>query len=220
MSLTADRIFTLLDTASFGAYAVTQDQTILFWNQEAERILGFTSGSAVGRRCYDVVQGVTPEGGLADCRQGCSAIDLATSGQFPPASTMRILCASGEAKEVSFTTMAVGGVLDGNALVVHLFAELSDGGAQSDATPDGSASAAPQPVAQQPAARTTRLTNREVEVLRLVAQGWDTPRIARDLNISPHTVLNHIRHFRRKLGAPTKLDAVVSAIRLGILPIE
>ena len=57
-------------------------------------------------------------------------------------------------------------------------------------------------------------------MLRLVSGGWDTPRIANELNISPHTVLNHIRHFRRKLDAPTKLDAVVTAIRLGILPID
>ena len=69
-------------------------------------------------------------------------------------------------------------------------------------------------------ANAPRLTSRELEVLRLVAMGWDTPRIAHELNISPHTVLNHIRHFRRKLDAPTKLDAVVSAIRLRILPID
>ena len=67
---------------------------------------------------------------------------------------------------------------------------------------------------------TTRLTRRELEVLRLVSAGWDTPRIALELKISPHTVLNHIRHFRRKLDAPTKLDAVVKGIRLGILPVE
>ena len=54
-------------------------------------------------------------------------------------------------------------------------------------------------------------------MLRLVSLGWATPRIATELGISPHTVRNHIRHFRHKLNATTKLDAVVTAMRLGIL---
>ena len=36
----ADDLFSLLEFAAFGAYAVSVDQTILFWNPEAERILG------------------------------------------------------------------------------------------------------------------------------------------------------------------------------------
>ena len=64
-----------------------------------------------------------------------------------------------------------------------------------------------------------RLTARQLEALRMVSMGWETSRIASELNISPHTVLNHIRHFRRKLNAPTKLIAVITAIRLGILPL-
>ena len=63
------------------------------------------------------------------------------------------------------------------------------------------------------------LTQRELEVLRLVSLGWRTPRIADELGISYHTVRNHIRHCRRKLGAATKLDAVLTAIRRGILPV-
>lgn len=64
----------------------------------------------------------------------------------------------------------------------------------------------------------TDLSRRELEVLRLVALGWETPRIASDLGISRHTVRNHIRNLRNKLNAPTKLDAVVKGIRMGILP--
>ena len=64
------------------------------------------------------------------------------------------------------------------------------------------------------------LTRRELAVLRLVALGWDTPRIAEQLGISRHTVRNHIRNLRQKLSASTKLDAVVAGIRLGILPVN
>ena len=61
---------------------------------------------------------------------------------------------------------------------------------------------------------------REQEVLHLVAQGWETTRIAEELGISRHTVRNHVRNLRHKLNASTKLDAVVAAIRFGILDIE
>ena len=53
--------------------------------------------------------------------------------------------------------------------------------------------------------------------MRLVALGRGTHQIAEELGISPHTVRNHVRHFRRKLNARTKLEAVLTAIRRGIL---
>ena len=54
-------------------------------------------------------------------------------------------------------------------------------------------------------------------MLRLVALGQTADQIARDLDISPHTVRNHVSNFRRKLDARTKLEAVLTAMRLGIL---
>ncbi len=64
------------------------------------------------------------------------------------------------------------------------------------------------------------LSPRELEVLRLVALGRDVPGMAEELGISQHTVRNHIRHFRAKLNAPTRLDAVVAGLRLGILTVH
>ena len=64
------------------------------------------------------------------------------------------------------------------------------------------------------------LTPRELEVLRLMALGWETSRISVELSISQHTVRNHVRNLRGKLNAPTKLDAVVTGIRMGLLNID
>ena len=74
-----------------------------------------------------------------------------------------------------------------------------------------------QPAAPPAPASAHTLSPRELEVLRLVSLGWSTPRIASDLGISPHTVRNHIRHFRHKLNATTKLEAVLTAMRMGML---
>ena len=61
------------------------------------------------------------------------------------------------------------------------------------------------------------LTNRETEVLRLVALSLDSRQLAEELHISEHTVLNHIRNARVKLNAANKLNAVLTARRLGLI---
>jgi PAS domain S-box-containing protein len=57
------------------------------------------------------------------------------------------------------------------------------------------------------------LTPRQIEVLRLLEQGRTTVQIADELHLSPETVRNHIRHLMRRLGAHTRLEAVMLARR-------
>jgi DNA-binding NarL/FixJ family response regulator len=65
----------------------------------------------------------------------------------------------------------------------------------------------------------SEFTPRELEVLRLVAEGHDTETVARRLGIAPHTVEWHIRHLIEKLGVHSKLQAVVAAARLGLIQV-
>jgi DNA-binding CsgD family transcriptional regulator len=61
------------------------------------------------------------------------------------------------------------------------------------------------------------LTARELDVLRLLADGQTNPAIARHLYLSPRTVDHHVSSLRRKLGARTRGEAVAAARRLGLL---
>ncbi len=61
------------------------------------------------------------------------------------------------------------------------------------------------------------LTPREMEVLRLVAEGLSNRAIAQRLGISEHTVKFHVNAILAKLGAQSRTDAVVRATRLGLL---
>lgn len=63
------------------------------------------------------------------------------------------------------------------------------------------------------------LTPRELQVLRLLAEGLDVRAVARDLGISHHTTRDHVKNVLAKLGARSQLDAVVVAARAGILAI-
>ncbi len=57
------------------------------------------------------------------------------------------------------------------------------------------------------------LSPREKEVLEQMADGMLTKEIANTLNISVHTVTNHIRHIYNKLHVNTNTGAVAKAIR-------
>jgi DNA-binding NarL/FixJ family response regulator len=57
------------------------------------------------------------------------------------------------------------------------------------------------------------LTGREREILQLTAEGLNLEGIAERLVLSPETVRTHMRNARRKLGARTRTEAVVTAMR-------
>jgi DNA-binding NarL/FixJ family response regulator len=68
----------------------------------------------------------------------------------------------------------------------------------------------PQPV--------EKLTNREMEVLTLVAQGFTNKAIGVQLGISDRTVQGHLAHIFNKLQAASRTEAVMRAVSLGWLP--
>lgn len=59
-----------------------------------------------------------------------------------------------------------------------------------------------------------QLTPRQREVLALLEEGRSTTEIATELALSPETVRNHVRHVLRRLGARSRLEAVLEARRL------
>ena len=65
-----------------------------------------------------------------------------------------------------------------------------------------------------------RLTDRELEVLKLVAQGMSNREIADDLYISENTVKNHVRNILEKLHLHSRMEAVVYAVREKLLDIR
>jgi DNA-binding NarL/FixJ family response regulator len=62
------------------------------------------------------------------------------------------------------------------------------------------------------------LTMRELQILSLVAEGLHNREIAAELDLSEQTVKNHLAAAMQKLGAPTRTNAVMSAIRSEWLP--
>jgi PAS domain S-box-containing protein len=64
---------------------------------------------------------------------------------------------------------------------------------------------------EPPPAPPPHLTPRQVEVLHLLQRGASTHQIAGELQLSPETVRNHVRHLLKALGVHTRLEAVARA---------
>jgi two-component system, NarL family, response regulator len=65
--------------------------------------------------------------------------------------------------------------------------------------------------------RNSRLTSRETEILRLVADGRPDGDIAQSLHLSESTVKTHLRSVYSKLDVPSRAAAVAVALRSGII---
>ena len=65
-----------------------------------------------------------------------------------------------------------------------------------------------------------KLTERETDVLRLLALGRANKEIALELNIGEKTVKTHVSSILRKLGVPSRTQAALHAVRIGLVSIE
>jgi DNA-binding NarL/FixJ family response regulator len=73
--------------------------------------------------------------------------------------------------------------------------------------------------AAQPIATVRKLTERETELLRLVAEGLSNKAIAQKLSVSPNTVKYHMKNIIQHLGVQNRTEAVTAAIRAGLLDV-
>ena len=64
------------------------------------------------------------------------------------------------------------------------------------------------------------LTSRETEILQYIAQGYLNKQIAAELDISEQTIKNHVTSILRKLNANARTEAVVIAIKQGLISID
>lgn len=65
-----------------------------------------------------------------------------------------------------------------------------------------------------------RLTSRELEVLRMLAGGMSDKEIARRLILGPDTVRAHVSHILGKLGVQSRLQAILFALRHGVVKLD
>ena len=205
-----DDLEEILARAGDGAFVGGEDRRIILWNRAATKITGYTATEALGRGCCDL---------FADHDNGRPPYDLAsvtTSVETPVrAFDVRTATKTGRPLWLHLTVFPVQ-VQRGASLVVHLFRDVTPTRQlvalvrERGRTLAGAGRAAAPP-------RVGPLTRRELEVLRLTAQGLRTALIAQRLHISGATARNHVQNILWKLEVHNRLEAVAYAARHGLL---
>jgi len=186
---------------------------VAYWNDAASRLLGLEKHQAIGKPCHDVLRGLKPSGGHL-CSPNCAVREACKNSHAPRRFEMIVQHADGAELWVEVTTVVVYD--DDRPVALHL---LSESVAAKQLTTLAESvvrrmSAAPAPAAD------FSLTRRENDVLALLAEGLRTPDIAERLQLAETTVRSHIQNLLPKLGVHSQAEAVVLALRSGLVHLQ
>ncbi len=198
-----------------GFFMVDAEQRVVGWGRGIEGILGVSSREALGRRCYQLMRRFHARDPLP-CARDCNPLRAARRGDVAVCLLRR------EHSLGAWSLLHEVVATPGGDLVLHRL---------RDASLDVISirflrrvlEALEEDVAELRQAREAAyadnlvLTRREMEVLRLLAEGLDTRTIAKRLSISYFTARNYIQSVLSKLNAHNRVEAVISAQRLGLL---
>ena len=116
----------LMNSVPIGCYVLQPNQTVEFWNHEAERLLGYSSSEMVGRRCIDSELGCSNANGTRIASDHCPAILALATGK--PQTTQMFMRAKDGNDVLIRNTLAPLKDREGRIQrVVSLFVPLADG---------------------------------------------------------------------------------------------
>ena len=150
--------------------------------------------------------GAEEPGLTAECGGGCVCLRHLRAGLVPPVVDLDFRCANGARRVLTVRPLVLASGASGGPLLLYTFGGDFDEGQEEF----------PAPAAAVLVGRA--LSSRELMVLQYLAMGWEIQHIAVELGLSPHTVRNHSTSIRRKLDVRTSLEAVMVAVRRGIIP--
>jgi DNA-binding NarL/FixJ family response regulator len=211
------------------AFAVNGAHRIVAWNDGAERLLGLRAEDVIGRRCFEALE-IGDNSLCMACRYFASAqpaqVNPAISALARHHLSITIpVAVEGAPRRVQVTTLAAH-TRAGQARFVHLLQHASDDDvAEPTAEPMRSSPQHERPPttltesaeSSSKLRRPEALTQRELEVLRLLGAGYSTDDIARALSITRVTARNHVNKVLDKLGVNSRLQAVVIASQLQLI---
>ncbi len=204
-------------------FALDGNDLVILWNKGCEELLGRPAYQVLGRRCYDALCGRDVFGN-SYCCPSCPISQQARTHTEDPVQRFEldVGTAGGGKKRLAITTFAIRGVRSSPATLVHV---LREPGAEASPLERELAEAVsdrpvPRSPLRTPDGQLARLTSREQEILRKMAQGLPTSIMADQLFISPVTVRNHIAKILQKLDVHTKLAAVAFAYRNNLVSAE
>jgi len=218
LSLDFQKLFGRCEDAVFAADLAGK---VVWWGATAEHLLGYRATDALGRTCGSLLAG-RDAAGCAVCGDECHVLQMARKGDSTRNYDLEVRTSRGRRLWVNVSTILVPA--NGNLAVLHLLRDIHQRKASELLTQRILADVgrlvriragrAPRQPAPAPG---PDCTPRERKILALLSQSRNTEQIAAELKISPATVRNHIRNVLHKTRAHSRLEAVLHAIRNGII---
>ena len=217
-----DELKRMVESTRDPAFAVDSDGVIVAWNGAAEELFGWPASAALGQRCRDIVKGTDECGAV--CSENCTVRQ--SIQEWHPLGNFDLHVETSGGRQ--WCNVSVLSAEDNNStrpyaihivrpsdlrkrleILVRDFVVSNTNVTRENAVAMIATTRGP--------ARDAKLTPRELEILKLIAQGVSNQACGVQLHISRTTVNNHVQHILRKLGAQSRLEAIRRAERAGLI---
>jgi PAS domain S-box-containing protein len=212
----------LVDSTADASFAVDGTGRVVAWNAGAEEMFGPAAREALGKPCGEFLRGADECGPV--CSPNCTVLQAAQERRQMRNFDLLVQTRAGQRWcNVSVMIAEVAGSTE--AYSVHIVRPIDMRKRLEMLLRDFIVTGTTVPeegvrdlmASTRAPARAACLSDRELQVLRLVAQGRTTKEISAQLHISTTTVNNHVQHAMRRLNAHTRLEAVRRAELAGLI---
>ena len=211
----------VISRSGAAAFATDEKGRITIWNEGARGILGYPASNVLGKSCHEIVCGRDVFGNRF-CDRQCAVMQMTDRHEAVRHFELDIRTESGEIVQTHVSIVVLPGPRAGRYTMVH-FIERVDRHREANAlvrrilNEQHALPALRLTAADLPGPQSPSLTSRELQILRLLAEGTSTKGIADSLFISVTTTRNHVQNILRKLDVHSKLEAVSLALRTHLL---
>lgn len=205
----------LIAHSATAAFAIDRHDRVVYWNEGAERMLGWKASEVVGRFCFDVIEGRDPFGNMY-CNRSCPIFTGASVNATIEPFWIEVANKQGGRNRVVVRAIPLPGPGDSFSCLMHLM-EHGDSTELDKLLKSlrSFASGEKHVPLPEPALSVSPLTAREREILQLLSNGYAALNIAARLNLSHATVRNHIQNMLRKLDVHSQVEAIAVSFRRG-----
>jgi len=188
------------------AFAVDRRGVVVLWNEAAETAFGHPDSEALGKKCWRLLSGKDTYGNRYCCRH-CPIREMAFRNEPVNSFQSFYRTASGQNRLFAVSCLTIFAEPD-DKMLLHI--------CRAEDTHEV-AGAKPVPPRTRASNHLGTLSQREIEVLRLLAAEMSTQDIATSLSISIRTVRTHIQHVMYKLQVHKRIEAIQVGKRLKLI---
>lgn len=209
----------LLEGTTDAAFTVDLQGEIRTWNKAAENLFGHPASNAVGQACATLVKGRL-DSRTPVCCQTCDVLECVRAGREVSNFDLEISTQTRRRVWVNVSLLVTSDEHTERRLVIHLMRDIRRRKKAEQLTNEMIQVAkslvgnGEQPGELPPI---VPLTSQEKKILTLLVAGKASKEVTGDLQISMSTLRNHIAHINQKLHTKNRTEAVMKALKRGII---